>query len=440
MNDQAYANAVKKTLLDCIEDLDSIKNLFLRNPETDFTRNRKIPFPTLIKAMLMIDGGSLQNELISYFDYSYDVPTKSAYCQQRAKLFSDAVSFLFSEFTQRLRTLDSLKLFHGYRVLAVDGSDINIPYNPQDIESFQKNGDNKGFNQLHLNALMDVLNGFYDDAILEPDKKSHERIAFLTMADRYRSSIPSIFLGDRGYECYQILGHLIRSGHKFLIRLKAPDSNGILSSHRFPDGEFDLDLETILTHRQTKEVLANKDIYTVIPDASKCDFFEPGNPFFPLKLRVICIKISDGVFEYFATNLERDEFPPNMIKHLYHLRWNEESSFRELKYTIDILHFHGKKREFVEQEAWARLIIYNFCEAITRHIAVSKQRNPKPKYDQKINFATAACICKTFLKRSDGEINPCRLIGRFLIPIRPDRSAPRKIKPQSAKTFLYRAA
>ena len=115
MNDQAYANAVKKTLLDCIEDLDSIKNLFLRNPETDFTRNRKIPFPTLIKAMLMIDGGSLQNELISYFDYSYDVPTKSAYCQQRAKLFSDAVSFLFSEFTQRLRTLDSLKLFSGLK-------------------------------------------------------------------------------------------------------------------------------------------------------------------------------------------------------------------------------------------------------------------------------------------------------------------------------------
>ena len=61
-------------------------------------------------------------------------------------------------------------------------------------------------------------------------------------------------------------------------------------------------------------------------------------------------------------------------------------------------------------------------------------------YDQKINFATAACICKAFLKRSDDEINTCRLIGWFLIPVRPGRSAPRKLKPQSAKTFLYRAA
>ena len=122
------------------------------------------------------------------------------------------------------------------------------------------------------------------------------------------------------------------------------------------------------------------------------------------------------------------------------MRWSEENSFRELKYTIDLVHFHGRKRDSVEQEAWARLILYNFCEAITRHIAVSKQGSPKRKYDQKINFATAACICKAFLKRSDGEINPCRLIGRFLIPVRPDRSAPRKLKPQSAKTFLYRAA
>ena len=61
-------------------------------------------------------------------------------------------------------------------------------------------------------------------------------------------------------------------------------------------------------------------------------------------------------------------------------------------------------------------------------------------YAQKINFAAAACICKAFLKRSDGEINPCRLIVRFLIPVRPDRSFQRNMKPQSAKTFFYRAA
>ncbi len=378
MNDQAYAEAVKKTLLDCINELDSTKTLFLRNPETDFTRDRKFSFRTLINVMLMIDGGSLQNELMKYFDFADDTPTKSAYCQQRAKVLPEAIRFLFSIFTEKLETLDALKLFHGYRILAADGSDVNIPYNPLDAETFHKNGDHRGYNQLHLNAFYDALNGIYADCILEPDRKSHERAAFITMVDRYRSSIPTIFLADRGYESYQVFGHLIRSGQKFLIRLKEPGSNGILSTYDFPDGEFDnLYVETILTRLQTKEILANRDKYTPIPDASKCDFFDPGNPFFPLSLRILCIEVSDGVFEYLATNLDPDEFPPEVIKALYHLRWSEENSFRELKYTIDLVHFHAKKREYVEQEAWARLIVYNFCEAITRHIAVSKQGSPK---------------------------------------------------------------
>ena len=140
MNDNAYAEAVKKALLDCLNELDSIKTLFLRNPEVDFTRNRIFSFRKLINVMLMIDGGSLQNELMKYFDFSDDTPTRSAYCQQRDKILPDAIQFLFFTFTKKLEALDNLKLFHGHRILAVDGSDINIPYNPLDTESFQQNG------------------------------------------------------------------------------------------------------------------------------------------------------------------------------------------------------------------------------------------------------------------------------------------------------------
>ena len=67
--------------------------------------------------MLMIDGGSLQNELMKYFDFSDDTPTKSAYCQQRAKILPDAIQFLFFTFTKKLEALDTLKLFHGHRMV-----------------------------------------------------------------------------------------------------------------------------------------------------------------------------------------------------------------------------------------------------------------------------------------------------------------------------------
>jgi hypothetical protein len=141
-------------------------------------------------------------------------------------------------------------------------------------------------------------------------------------------------------------------------------------------------------------------------------------------LRILCIEVAPGKYEYIATNLDRDDFPPGIVKDLYRQRWGEENSFRDLKYTIDLVHFHCKKRDYVEQEAWARLIVYNFCEAITRHMAVESQSVKSTKHDYKINFATAACICKAYLKRNDGEIDVCRLNGRFLIPIRPNRTAP----------------
>lgn len=445
MNDQSYANCVKETLKKCIASLDSIKTLYLSNPEKDFTRTRKISFKDFINICLQMEGGSLQNELMKFYDFDADaVPCKSAFFQQRSKVSSEALHILFCAFTELLMEIDNPKTYTGYRLLACDGSDINIPYNPEDVESFHQVEGKKGFNQLHLNAFFDILNGIYIDCVLDSDRKSHERDAFNYMIDNLSIDSPAIIMADRGYEAYNLFAHLFRSGQKFIVRLKDDDSNGIISTYQFPydeNNEFDSYIETTLTSKQTNEVKANRDIYTYV-SPKRFDFFEDGNPFFLLRLRVLCIEVSPGKYEYLATNLDENEFPPSVIKELYHYRWGEETSFRDLKYTIDLLHFHGKKRQFVEQEAWAKLIVYNFCEAIARHMAVTRQtRNgQRRKHDYKINFATAACVCKAFLKRNDGEINPCRLIGRFLIPIRPNRSAPRKIKPQSAKTFLYRAA
>ena len=445
MNDHSYANAVRETLKSCINSLGCMKTLYLSNPEKDFTRTRKISFEDFINICLQMESGSLQNELMKFYDFEGSaIPCKSAFCQQRSKVSSEAMHILFCAFTELLIGLDRPKTFRGYRLLACDGSDINIPYNPLDVESFHYVEGKKGYNQLHLNAFFDILNGIYIDCVLDPDRKSHERDAFNYMIDNLSIDCPVIIMADRGYESYNLFAHLIRSGQKFIVRLKDDGSNGIISTYQFPydeNREFDCFIETTLTSKQTNEVKAHREAYTYV-SPKRFDFFEDGNPFFPMRLRILCIEVAPGKYEYLATNLDQDQFPPDVIKKLYHYRWGQEISFRNLKYTIDLLHFHGRKRQFVEQEAWAKLIVYNFCEAITRHMAVTQQsRNGlRRKYDYKINFATAACVCKAFLKRNDGEINPCRLIGRFLIPIRPNRSAPRKIKPQSAKSFLYRAA
>ena len=66
---------------------------------------------------------------------------------------------------------------------------------------------------------------------------------------------------DRGYESYNLFAHLLRSGQKFVIRLKDDDSNGIISTYEFPydkNGEFDSDINTILTWKQTNHVKENR--------------------------------------------------------------------------------------------------------------------------------------------------------------------------------------
>lgn len=79
-----------------------------------------------------------------------------------------------------------------------------------------------------------------------------------------------------------------------------------------------------------------------------------------MNLRVVRFPISDNEYECILTNLPDNEFSIDEIKELYALRWGIETSFRELKYAVGLACFHSKKREYIIQEIWARLILYYF--------------------------------------------------------------------------------
>ena len=51
--------------------------------------------------------------------------------------------------------------------------DINIAHNPDDKESYFTNGNARGFNQLHLNAMYDLLDKIYTDIIIQPVSYTH---------------------------------------------------------------------------------------------------------------------------------------------------------------------------------------------------------------------------------------------------------------------------
>lgn len=61
------------------------------------------------------------------------------------------------------------------------------------------------------------------------------------------------------------------------------------------------------------------------------------------------------------------------IKELYASRWGIETSFRDLKYTIGMLNFHSKKVMCIQQEIYARMVMYNFVQMITSHVVIVKK-------------------------------------------------------------------
>lgn len=159
-----------------------------------------------------------------------------------------------------------------------------------------------------------------------------------------------------------------------------------------------------------------------------------------MTLRIVRFKISEDTYETLVTSLNRFEFPIEKLKEIYHLRWGIETSFRELKYAIGLVNFHAKKVEYIKQEVFARLIMYNFCERITDSVVIKQDANRKWTYQ--VNFTMGIHICVDFFKHHFNEPPPNieNLISNYILPIRPDRQDERKLKAKTAVFFLYRVA
>lgn len=63
---------VKRKMDESLEQLCEVSWMFSRQPEKDFTRNRKLSFPKLVSFLLAMEGGTLTTELIERFGCSPD--------------------------------------------------------------------------------------------------------------------------------------------------------------------------------------------------------------------------------------------------------------------------------------------------------------------------------------------------------------------------------
>lgn len=430
-----YSNNVKKKLIRIIKKMGSNPKDFVKNPEKDFTRNRKLSFESMMSFILAMNGNSLYTELMTYFNYDVQTASTSAFIQQRHKIQPDAFKYLFQQFTS---SYNQHRDFRGYRLLAIDGSTFNIAHNPADEKTYIKSSTaKKGYNSLHLNALYDLTNKLYVDAQIQPIRELNERKALIEMVNRSTLTDPVIIMADRGYESYNTLTHIEEKGWNYVIRVKDIKSKSIISSLSLPNtDEFDETIHLILTPKQTNEVKANPQRYKFLPQNVCFDYFKlKQTDYYELSFRVVRFKLTEDTYETLITNLNQEEFSKETLKELYERRWGIETSFRELKYAIGLINLHAKKRSFIEQEIFAKLTMYNFCEMITLNVVLTKKER---KYEYQVNFTVAIHVCCQFFRSSKIPVE--ELIQKNILPVRRGRYSERRTRVKPSVSFIYRIA
>jgi len=430
---------VKAHLWGDIHNMSEDPSRFAKNPIADFTRSRKLDFEDLLRFLISMQSDTTANELLKYFSHDIDTLSNSAFYQQRKKLLPETFPFLLRQFNSHF----DLELYKGmYNLATCDGSGFSIARNPNDPDTFHPPSGCTavGFNSLHVVALYDLLSKRYLDCVVQKGRLQNEFQALCDLIDRYSYAGVPIFIADRGFASYNIFAHAQENSRLFLIRTKDINARRFLDLDTLPDN-IDTSIDLILSRTQSAKKRLRPDLagrYRYVSSDVSFDFIEKGScNEYPLSLRVVRFEVADGVCENIVTNLPAVDFSTGDIMHLYHLRWGIETSFRDLKHTIGTINFHSKKVEYIEQEIWARLILFNFCAIITTHVVVTKNDT---KHVHQVNFSMAMKICHSFIRLKEGDpvFEVELLIGKFTLPIRLGRSFPRRHRPQSPASFCYR--
>lgn len=436
MNKKNTPDVIKAELISAISEAIANPNKELGEQECRFVRRRKLTAEKMVMLLLSMQGGSLNKEL---YEAGISV-TASAFVQQRSKLSFTVLEEVLERFNM---ASEDGRTYNGYRVFAVDGTAVNMARNPKSSSFVYSDYNPKGYNQLHVNPLYDVLNKTYQHCVIQPQPQQDEIGALLFMLAWYDFKEKILIVADRGYESYNVFAHLMENPNTdFLIRVKQ-DNSAMRDIKKLPMQELDVDISCTITTTQTNEdkkkghilIQTRRDknrTYSNKTRAGRWDFPSP----YTMKFRVVRFMLDTGEYETLATSLPRS-FTLLEIKELYHSRWGIETAFRELKYGLGLVNLHGKKDDYVKQEIFASMIMSNFCSRIADRVII--QQKDQNIHEYKVNFKMAVYLCKKFFRTDDADAEKLLLdIAKYTEPVRPGRQDERNIKSKSFVGFVYR--
>jgi hypothetical protein len=400
-----------------------------KNSEKDFTRNRKLPFSSLILFMINLIKQTLQKELtnfISLISSSKENITKSAFCQSRKKLKAEAFIDLNDTLVEAFYKDGNYKKWNEFRLLAIDGTCLILPQSNEIINDF-------GFARNHLNpnsiipmatisSYYDLLNGIIVDSQIDQYKISEFMLA-LGHLDKVGKKDLIIF--DRGYAATWFFIYMNLKKVDYIVRIQR---------------NFLREFDSFWNSKNMSEIIT----IDRCSEKSKKALEILGIKFEPFKIRLVKVILDNGQVEILATSLLNEEkYSFREFKNLYFLRWGIEVNYDHLKNNIAVENFTGLSTLSITQDFFANMFIINLQSVIINDVQNDLEDGKKnTKYKYKINrnlslgFMKDRVIKILLSKNSKGYEELKNLFKLEPVPIRRGRKFERIFKLTKRKYSL----
>lgn len=413
----------KRSLLDMGKiHSDEFKDFCRSGKDNYFIRNRKMPLHDLLFTMINRKGLSLALELRNYMKIAHPGVSisKPGYLKQRMKLNPDAFLELYKYHNRNFYSEPGFSTFHGYVVLAADGSDINIPTTEETLRIYgtasRKN--TKPQAQIGLACIYDVMNHMILESSCNRVKFDEMRIAEAQLEhipETIGQTQPFMIIMDRGYPSTPAFIHMIDKNIKFVVRLRKSDYKKEQLALTEDDGivEIELNKSRMKHYEGTADGERMKELGKIC-------------------LRMVKVYLENGTTEILATNLPVSEFRTSEIAELYHMRWGIETAYEKLKDRLQLENFTGTKPVLLLQDIYSTIYVSNLSEDIIRDAEQEMdEKEQGKKHKMMVNRTVSIGILKNdliyILLETDDKKKELLLqqiyddISQNLVPIRPNR-------------------
>lgn len=322
-----------------------------RVSEKDFTRKRKMTFVGIITFITNFLSKSLQAELDHYFKFNKltGYISQQAISKARQKIKPEAFKYLFDITVKGALEDPDISRYKGYRVFAIDGTEIHLEPTKELIETYGQKPHNQNC-KAKVSILCEVNEGIIIDACMDTYAIGERELAIrhIEAFEPYKQT-KDLIIFDRGYPSKQLLSLLDQKKIKYLMRVQ-------------------------------------KSFNKEIDENNQEDFYQTlqyqGVSF---KVRVIKLELDTGEIETLITNLGRKAFKKKEFKELYFKRWPVETRYNTLKNKLRIENFSGRTKISIQQDFYATMYLANIV-TITKIITDEEidQKTNKRTNDKKL--------------------------------------------------------